>query len=79
MRWVMFIALLLASHGLLGCSGVCQGGCVCSSSESECAAAHCAKVYSRQPNGSLKYAGCTNGPADANYVIDAGLLDANSQ
>ncbi len=79
MRTVIWLALLLVPIGLIGCSGVCEGGCVCFSSESQCAAAQCAREYSRQPNGSLKYAGCTNGPANDIYVIDAGLLDANSQ
>jgi hypothetical protein len=79
-RTVAALALLLLPIWLTGCpSGICEGGCVCVSSESQCAALACERVYARQPNGSLKYDGCTNGPSGI-YVIDAGLIsDANSQ
>jgi len=79
-RTAVVLALLLAPLGLAGCpSGTCEGGCVCAASESQCSALACERVYTRQPNGSLKYDGCTNGPSGID-VIDAGLiLDASSQ
>jgi hypothetical protein len=78
----MALALVLLSLGLLGCSTdqpggsqICNGGCLCGTpSESECAAEMCERAYSRQPDGSLKYAYCTNGPSNGIYVIDAGLI-----
>ena len=80
MRAVLAVVLLLAPLGLAGCkSGICEGGCVCFSSESQCASEGCERVYTRQPNGSLKYDGCTNGPGGM-YVLDAGTIsDASSQ
>jgi hypothetical protein len=46
---------------------------------SQCASEMCERVYTRQPNGSLKYYGCTNGPPGT-LVLDAGTVsDASSQ
>ena len=82
MRTVAALALLLSSVWLSGCSSgsTCEAGCLCLSSEAQCAAEACARVYTRQSNGSLKYDYCTNGPSNGVYVVDAGLIsDANSQ
>lgn len=51
---------------------VCNAGCLCGSpSESDCAAEECERVYTRQPDGSLKYDSCTNGP-NGSLVLDGG-------
>jgi hypothetical protein len=51
---------------------VCNSGCLCGSpSESDCAAEECERVYTRQPDGSLKYDRCTNGP-NSSLVLDGG-------
>ena len=71
MRTVAALALLLASVGLSGCpSGVCEAGCLCISSESQCASLGCKRVYTREPSGSPKYDYCTNGPSGI-YIMDA--------
>ena len=51
---------------------VCHAGCLCGSlSESDCAAEECERVYTRQPDGSLTYDSCTNGP-NGGLVLDGG-------
>ncbi len=83
MRMAWALALGLAAMGLSTCGngGDCAAGCLCGNpSESQCAAEMCTRAYSRQSNGSLKYAYCTNGPENGIYVIDAGFItDASSQ
>jgi hypothetical protein len=52
--------------------GTCNGGCLCGSpSESQCTAEECERVYTRQPDGGLKYDYCTNGPSGS-LVLDGG-------
>ncbi|HVZ87517.1 MAG TPA: hypothetical protein VHG72_11145 [Polyangia bacterium] len=89
MRTAWALALGLTAIGLVGCTSkddpggpdICGAGCLCGNpSESQCMAEMCARAYSRQPDGSLKYAYCTNGPENGIYVIDAGFItDASSQ
>lgn len=79
--WCGILALLILGAILSACDeiipgipgvDVCHAGCLCGSpSESDCAAEECERVYTRQPDGSLKYDYCTNG-ASSTLVLDGG-------